>query len=115
MTMFDEHEPSSQIHEGLLRGGTDLVVVNGRGSAFKDSDLQVLLRSLGVTELVLTGFATSGAVLSTFVEAADLDFGVTVLSDGCADPDEASIEVEAPPACTNSRVGGPITPRAHRP
>ena len=63
-----------------------------------------------MTELVLTGFATSGAVLSTFVEAADLDFGVTVLSDGCADPDEASIEVEAPPACTNSRVGGPITP-----
>ena len=46
MTMFDEHEPSSQIHEGLLRGGTDLVVVNKRGSAFKDSDLQVLLRSL---------------------------------------------------------------------
>ena len=36
---------------------------------------------------MLTGIATSGVVLSTLREAADLDFILTVLSDGCLDRD----------------------------
>jgi nicotinamidase-related amidase len=36
---------------------------------------------------VLSRFATSGVVLSTLRQAADLDFSLTVLSDGCADAD----------------------------
>jgi nicotinamidase-related amidase len=47
-----------------------------------------VLRSLGVDQLVLAGIATSGVVLSTLRQAADMDFGLTVLRDGCADPDE---------------------------
>ena len=38
--------------------------------------------------LVLSGIATSGVVLSTLRQAADLDYQVTVLSDWCADGDE---------------------------
>ena len=38
--------------------------------------------------LVLAGIATSGVVLSTLRRAADLDYGLTVLRDGCADADE---------------------------
>ena len=37
--------------------------------------------------LVLTGIATSGVVLSTLRQAADLDYGLTVLVDACADAD----------------------------
>jgi nicotinamidase-related amidase len=33
----------------------------------------------------LTGIVTSGVVLSTLREAADKDYRITVLSDGCAD------------------------------
>ena len=58
-----------------------------RVSSFVGSDLEVLLRGLGVRHLVLTGVATSGVVLSTLRAAADLDFQITVLSDGCADGD----------------------------
>ena len=36
---------------------------------------------------MLTGIATSGVVLSTLRQAADLDFKLTVLRDGCADVD----------------------------
>jgi len=36
---------------------------------------------------VLTGLSTSGVVLSTVREAADKDFRLTVLSDGCGDMD----------------------------
>jgi cytidyltransferase-like protein len=51
------------------------------------SDLDVVLRAGDVDHLVLTGVATSGVVLSTVRQAADLDFGLTVLADACLDSD----------------------------
>jgi nicotinamidase-related amidase len=66
----------------------DIRVVKRRVSAFTGSDLEVVLRSLGIVHIVLTGIATSGVVLSTVREAADKDYRITVLSDGCADADE---------------------------
>lgn len=63
------------------------MVTKKRVSAFTGSDLDVVLRSLNVESLVLTGIATSGVVLSTLRQAADLDFEVTVLRDACADAD----------------------------
>ena len=37
--------------------------------------------------LVLTGIATSGVVLSTLRQAADLDYKLIVLADACLDGD----------------------------
>jgi nicotinamidase-related amidase len=48
----------------------------------------VVLRAGGIETLVLSGIATSGVVLSTVRQAADLDFSLVVLSDGCADADD---------------------------
>ena len=58
-----------------------------RVSAFAGSDLEVLLRAGKTEHLVLAGIATSGVVLSTLRQAADLDYQLTVLSDGCLDGD----------------------------
>jgi nicotinamidase-related amidase len=80
-------DPATQIHPAVAPLPDDIVVVKKRVSAFTGSDLEVVLRSLGVTSLVLTGIATSGVVLSTLRQAADLDFELTVLRDGCADSD----------------------------
>lgn len=63
------------------------VVTKKRVSAFCGSDLDVILRANEINELVLTGIATSGVVLSTIREAADKDYGLTVLSDLCWDAD----------------------------
>jgi nicotinamidase-related amidase len=65
----------------------DVVVVKKRVSAFAGSDLGEVLRAGRVDTLVLTGIATSGVVLSTIRQAADLDFRLLVLADGCADAD----------------------------
>lgn len=65
----------------------DTVVTKRRVSAFAGSDLDVILRAHRIDHLVLTGIATSGVVLSTLREAADMDFRLTVLSDACADRD----------------------------
>ncbi|TDV57508.1 cysteine hydrolase family protein [Actinophytocola oryzae] len=65
----------------------DIVVTKKRVSAFAGSDLEMVLRAGEIDSLVLTGIATSGVVLSTLRQAADLDFALTVLSDGCLDGD----------------------------
>jgi nicotinamidase-related amidase len=66
----------------------EVVVTKRRVSAFSGSDLEVILRANEIASLVLTGIATSGVVLSTLRQAADLDYELTVLADACADADE---------------------------
>ncbi len=80
-------DQATEIHPAIAPGPDDIVVVKKRVSAFAGSDLEVVLRSQDVTSLVLTGIATSGVVLSTVRQAADLDYQLTVLRDGCADAD----------------------------
>ncbi len=76
------------VHPGVAPQPGELIVTKRRVSAFTGSDLEVVLRSFGIGHIVLTGIATSGVVLSTLREAADKDYRITVLSDGCADADE---------------------------
>jgi nicotinamidase-related amidase len=85
-TMTQDH-PATQVHSALEPRPDEPVVVKRRVSAFSGSDLDVLLRAAGADTLVLAGIATSGVVLSTLRQAADLDYRLTVLSDACADPD----------------------------
>lgn len=84
---FGEQDLSTQMHPAVAPLPGDVVVTKRRVSAFAGSDLDVVLRSLEVTSLVLTGIATSGVVLSTLRQAADLDYELTVLEDGCLDAD----------------------------
>lgn len=66
---------------------TEIVITKRRVSAFAGSDLEVILRGHKIEHLVLTGIATSGVVLSTLRQAADMDYILSVLSDACADRD----------------------------
>lgn len=84
---MDETSESTQIHPRLAPRTGDVLVTKRRVSAFAGSDLDVVLRSLEVDQLVLTGIATSGVVLSTTRQAADLDYRLTIVSDACADAD----------------------------
>jgi nicotinamidase-related amidase len=84
---MSELNSATEVHPAIAPLPGDIIVTKRRVSAFSGSDLDVVLRSLGVDSLVLTGIATSGVVLSTVRQAADLDFNLTVLRDGCADGD----------------------------
>ena len=84
---FAEGDPHAAIHPDVAPRSGEVVVTKKRVSAFTGSDLELVLRSAGITRLVLTGLATSGVVLSTLRQAADLDYRLTVLADGCADRD----------------------------
>ncbi len=84
---FAHDDPAAEIHPAVAPRNGDIVVTKRRVSAFAGSDLEVVLRGLGIGTLVLAGIATSGVVLSTLRQAADLDYRLVVLSDGCLDAD----------------------------
>jgi nicotinamidase-related amidase len=80
-------DQATQIHPDVAPEPGDILVTKRRVSAFAGSDLDMVLRAGDIDHLVLTGIATSGVVLSTLRQAADLDFALTVLADGCLDAD----------------------------
>jgi len=84
--MTEDH-PATQISIALAPRSDEPIVLKRRVSAFSSSDLDVLLRAAGADTLILAGISTSGVVLSTLRQAADLDYRLTVLSDACGDPD----------------------------
>lgn len=90
------HEAGDTFHEGtagteiaLPVADEDVVVVKRRASAFAGTDLDLVLRAGGVGALAVAGVATSAMVAATCYDAADRGYQVTVLRDGCADPDAA--------------------------
>lgn len=86
--LFVEGDATVAIAQEVAPVERDIVVNKRRVSAFSGSDLDTVLRSLEVDTLVFAGVATSGAVLSTVRQAADLDFHLVVLGDLCLDPDD---------------------------
>lgn len=84
---FELGASPSAIPEAIAPINGEPVVVKHRVSAFEGTELSVLLRAKQIDHLVLFGIATSGVVLSTVRQAADLDFRITVISDLCADND----------------------------
>lgn len=77
----------TKFHEDLYRDG-ETTVTKVRISGFAGSTLAAVLRAHEAKTLVLFGVATSGIVLSTVREAADLDYELVVVSDACFDRDE---------------------------
>jgi nicotinamidase-related amidase len=84
---FPGIEEPIQIDPAIAPQPGEMVVTKRRVSAFAGSDLEVILRGHKIGHLVLAGISTSGVVLSTLREAADKDYRLSVLSDGCADMD----------------------------
>ncbi|MVO89424.1 isochorismatase family protein [Streptomyces sp. p1417] len=90
------HEAGDTFHEGapgteiaLPVAEEDVVVVKRRASAFAGTDLDLVLRARGIGRIAVAGVATSAMVAATCYDAADRDYRVTVLRDGCADGDDA--------------------------
>jgi nicotinamidase-related amidase len=84
---YIDADPGSRIHPAVAPAPGEVTISKRRVSAFAGSDLDMVLRAGDVDSLVLAGIATSGVVLSTLCQAADLDYRLTVLADGCLDAD----------------------------
>jgi nicotinamidase-related amidase len=69
----------------LNRQPQDHVVTKRTWGAFTNTDLEAHLKSLGVTQVVITGVATSAGVESTARHANELGFNVTLAVDTMTD------------------------------
>ncbi len=71
------------VPEELEPAESDILVVNFNSSSFSHTDLDCMLRAMGVKELYLAGIATNWVVESTARNGAELGFDITVLADCC--------------------------------
>jgi nicotinamidase-related amidase len=85
--------PETEIDPRLRPEPDDLVCTKTRVGAFSTTRLAEELAARGIDTLILAGIATSGVVLSTVRDAADHDYRLVVLADGCADRDPLVHEV----------------------
>lgn len=76
---FAELDPALNRHE------SDIVVAKQTWGAFTGTELERILRSRGVTEVVLCGIATSAGVESTARQAHELGFNVALVTDAMTD------------------------------
>jgi nicotinamidase-related amidase len=66
----------------------DRFVLKPRYSAFDHTPLVLLLRELDVERLLLAGAATERCLIQTAIDARELGFKATILTDACATIDE---------------------------
>jgi nicotinamidase-related amidase len=80
-------DPAALIHPSVQPQAGEPVIAKHRTSAFSGSAFEMILRAHNIETLILMGHATSGVILSTVRLAADLDYQLLVVEDGCADRD----------------------------
>jgi len=83
-------EPGSwgaQIVDDLKPLPNEPVIVKTRYSAFINTDLDLLLRNCGITDIIFTGTATNVCVETSARDAFVLDYNVIVASDCVTSPD----------------------------
>ena len=73
---------SANILDKLKPVDGEYLVVKQRWSAFFNTELDLLLRRLGVDQIVVTGVQTPNCIRGTVWDANSLDYEVIVLTDG---------------------------------
>jgi maleamate amidohydrolase len=81
--------PAWEFHPAIAPCPDDLIIEKKRASAFFGTNLHEELQSLGIDTVILAGTSTSGCVRATAVDAAQLDYRVTVVED-CVDDRSAA-------------------------
>jgi nicotinamidase-related amidase len=76
----------TELMPGLGADAGDLRVTKHSWGAFATTDLDARLKTLGVTQVVIAGVATSYGIESTAREAYDHGYNVTVAADAITDP-----------------------------
>lgn len=84
-----------EIHPELAPLPGELVIKKHRYNSFYATDLEIVLRGLGVETLVLVGMTTECCVLGTARGALERGFRSVVVSDACASCDYPDLGVGA--------------------
>lgn len=85
----------ARIVPALLPLANEYIIFKRRFSAFFHTELDLLLRRLGVDSLILAGTQYPNCIRSTAVDGMSLDYDVTVVTDACSaqTPDVAAANI----------------------
>jgi nicotinamidase-related amidase len=75
---------AAQVIDAVAPGPDDIVLKKTASGAFGATNLDYVLRNLGITQLVVMGVVTHQCVENTVRQGADIGYLVTVASDACA-------------------------------
>ena len=70
--------------DALAPGEDEIVIPKTSSSVFISTNIDYVLRNLGVRQLVISGLLTDQCVDSAVRDACDLGYLVTVVTDACA-------------------------------
>ena len=73
----------SRVLAEIAPGDDEIVIPKTSSSVFNSTNIDYVLRNLGVEDLVVTGFLTDQCVDHTVKDAADRGYFVSCLSDAC--------------------------------
>lgn len=85
--LFWSQSPMFAIREEIAPRADELIVRKTTLGAFNSTNLDEILRALGVRNLIVTGVSTNICVESTARDAADRGFGCVVVEEGTAEYD----------------------------
>ena len=81
------HPPGSidaRFREEVAPQGDEIVLTKTCGGVFNGTNIEYVLRNLGIANLIIAGVITSGCVEVAVRDAADRGFAVTLPEDACA-------------------------------
>ena len=84
---FQEGSPRVAFHDGLRVLDDPIVVTKNRYDSFRGTDLDGILRTLGVTTVVVAGYMTSFCCDTTARSAQGLGYGTVFALDAVGGPD----------------------------
>jgi nicotinamidase-related amidase len=73
----------AKVLDAIAPGADELVIPKTSSSLFNSTNIEYLLRNIGIEDLVVTGFLTDQCIDHTVKDAADRGFYVTCLADAC--------------------------------
>jgi nicotinamidase-related amidase len=91
-----------EIHPLVAPMNAEPVIDKAHPNAFRDTDLEDRIRSLGIDELVVAGMMSSMCVDASVRAAVDLGFETSVVHDACAAPDLSFDGREVPGAAVHA-------------
>ena len=82
--LLPKNREDSQVVPQLSPQGDEIVVTKTTDSALTGTNLRLMLRNIGITDVIVSGIFTDQCVSSSVRSLADESFGVVVVHDACA-------------------------------
>lgn len=87
---YSTSKENHEIIETIAPKDGDLVIDKYRWSAFHETSLDLMLRSLGVKDIIVGGVVSDGCVMTTVFDAYFRDYNVHLVKDMCTTSNEGA-------------------------